>query len=106
MHARNRHGPAVIFSLNNVYQTAPSLRAGWLVQVGLSSLESSQQGSPQPGSPPPDGFASREEQQQYLDLEREVGAVFLATLSMVSVLASCTVMCRQLHPHMRDMHVR
>lgn len=32
----------------------------------------SSEGSPAPASPPPDGFSSREEQQQYLDLEREV----------------------------------
>lgn len=32
----------------------------------------SSEGSPAPSSPPPDGFSSREEQQQYLDLEREV----------------------------------
>jgi hypothetical protein len=35
-------------------------------------LSPTPEGSPQPGSPPPHGFASLEEQQQYLDLEREV----------------------------------
>lgn len=32
----------------------------------------SSEGSPAPSSPPLDGFSSREQQQQYLDLEREV----------------------------------
>jgi hypothetical protein len=49
--------------------TAAAIAAMCVQEVCLSP---SPEGSPQPGSPPPNGFASREEQQQYLDLEREV----------------------------------